>query len=407
MKNKIIAAAALAVTLASCEETYDPIVPLEPWDKPEVTYSDFLSRAETTFDIMHKLYWSEKAQMMFGNYPNSMGTGLEPASPEYNEHAYVWGYGAVVSAYSAIVQTTSNLEFRTKYEDEIKATLERYYNTSKQPNCFACFTNSWDNRLYDDAIWVGIDMADLYAFTRDAWYLDKAKSVYEFMLSGMDDKLGGGVYWSEDDKNDPDKASKNTCSNAPAAVMCMKLHEATGDAAYLEKAKEIYAWTKETLQDPNDYLYFDNIKLDGTRGTTKFSYNSGQMIQAGVLLYNATNDEQYLTDAKNVAAACYKYFFSRFVSPFSGEQFNVIKDGHRWFNAVMVRGFAELNKVAPEAEYTEAIYKTLEHAWTYTRDADTSLFFKNFTGTDSSENGDILQQGAMIELFARMSTFKK
>ena len=92
------------------------------------------------------------------------------------------------------MQTTSNLEFRTTYEAEIKATLERYYNTSKQPACFACFTNSWDDRLYDDAIWIGIDMADLYAFTRDNWYLEKAKSVYEFMLSGMDDKLGGGVY---------------------------------------------------------------------------------------------------------------------------------------------------------------------------------------------------------------------
>ena len=408
MKTKIIAFAALAITLASCEEKYDPIIALEPDDtqKPEVTYSEFLSRAETNFDILHQLYWSEKARIMFGNYPNLLGTPAEPSSPEYNTHAYIWGYGAVVSAYSAIVQTTPNLDFRVKYEDEIKATLERYYSTGKQPNCFACFTNSWDNRLYDDAIWIGIDMADLYDFTRDSWYLDKAKSVYQFMLSGMDDKLGGGVYWSEDEKNDPDKASKNTCSNAPAAVMCAKLYKATGDPQYLDKAIEIYTWTKETLQDPNDYLYFDNIKLDGTRGTSKFSYNSGQMIQAATLLYNATEEEQYLVDAKNVAAGAYKRFFSRFASPYTGEQFTIISDGHRWFNAVMVRGYAELNKVAPNSEYTEAIYKTLEHAWTNTRDEATGLFFKEFTGTNNNENGDILQQGAMVELFARFSIFQ-
>lgn len=407
MKSKIVAIAAVGLLAASCEEKYDPIIALEPDDvKTEVTYEEFLTRAEQTFETVYKLYWSDKAQMMFGNYPNSLGTPAEPTSPEYNTHAYFWGYGAVLSAYSAIVTTTSNLEFRLKYEDEIKATLDRYYSTAKHPNCFACFVNSWDTRLYDDAIWAGIDMADLYGFTRDNWYLEKAKSVYAFMLSGMDDKLGGGVYWSEDDKNDPTKASKNTCANAPGAVMCLKLYNATQDVQYLEKAKEIYAWTKANLQDPLDYLYFDNIKLDGSRGTTKFSYNSGQMLQAAALLYSATEDEAYLTDAKNVAAACYNYFFMRFSSPFSGEQFKVIKDGSRWFNAVMIRGFAELNRIEPNDEYTTAIYKTLTHAWNNSCDEATGLFFKEFTGIGNDGNGDILQQGAIVELFARMSTFK-
>ena len=197
MKSKIIiAAAAAGLALSSCEEKYDPIIPLEPGDKAEVNYSEFLSRAESTYATVHNLYWSDKAQMWFSKYPNNMGTSAEPSQPEYSDHAMSWGFGAIVSAFSTIVQTTSNLEFRTTHEAEIKATLERYYNTIKTPECFACFTNSWDDRLYDDAIWIGIDMTDLYGFTRDSWYLDKARSVYEFVLSGMDDKLGGGVYWS-------------------------------------------------------------------------------------------------------------------------------------------------------------------------------------------------------------------
>lgn len=402
-KYKILAIGAMALFLGACQESYDPIIPLEPTggNQAEVTYEEFLTRAEQTFENTYNLYWSEKAGMMFGSYPNSLGTPAEPASPEYNTHAYVWGYGAVVSAYTAIAQTTSNLDFRQKYEADIKNTLDKYYSTQKNPNCFACFVNGWDNRLYDDAIWVGIDMADLYILTHDNWYLDKAKSVYQFMLSGMDDKLEGGVYWSEDDKD-----SKNTCVNAPGTVMCLKLYKATGDEQYLEKGKELYAWTKEHLQDPTDLLYFDNIKLDGSRGTAKFSYNSGQMLQAATLLFTATDDNDYLNDAIALANASYGYFFTRFSSPFSSEQFNVIKDGHRWFNAVMVRGFAELNKVVPNPEYTNAIYKTLAHAWEYTRDEQTGLFFKQFTGTNNSENGDVLQQFAMVELFARMSTFK-
>lgn len=73
----------------------------------------------------------------------------------------------------------------------------------------------------------------------------------------------------------------------------------------------------------------------------------------------------------------------------------------------MLRGFAELNKIEQNATYTESIYKTLEHAWTYTRDADSGLFLKNFTGTDYNDNpSDILQQFAMVEMLARFSTFK-
>ena len=130
------------------------------------------------------------------------------------------------------------------------------------------------------------------------------------------------------------------------------------------------------------------------------------MLQAAVLLYNATNNEAYITDARNLADACYKKFFRKIVSQFSGEQFNIIDDGHRWFNAIMLRGFAELNKIEPNDTYTNAIYKTLEEAWKYTRE-DNGLFLNNFSGTNYGDNpSDILQQGAIIEMFARFSTFK-
>ena len=112
------------------------------------------------------------------------------------------------------------------------------------------------------------------------------------------------------------------------------------------------------------------------------------MLQAAVLLYNATGEEQYLTDAKLLAEACYNYFFENFISNSSGEQFRILKDGSRWFNAIMVRVFLELNKVERK----------------YTRDAETGLFFKQFSGNDITDNpGDILAQGAMVELFAKLA----
>lgn len=65
---------------------------------------------------------------------------------------------------------------------------------------------------------------------------------------------------------------------------------------------------KKNLQDPKDYLYFDNVNLEGKIGEAKYPYNSGQMLQAAALLYNITKDQQYLDHAQKVAASGYDFF---------------------------------------------------------------------------------------------------
>lgn len=398
MKRNSLLLIFLLVLLTCCKSEDAPIKAIKP-NEPGSINEEYMSRAETTFANIFKYYWSERVGLMFGTYPNTLGTHDEPNSPDYNSHAYLWGLGGVLSGFNAIVQNTDNVDFRTTYESQLKRTLLEYYNTTKEPMCFGCFVNDHDERLYDDAIWVGIDLTDLYSKTKDNWYLDYAKSVWNFVLTGKDDALGGGIYWKESPRD-----SKNTCSNAPAVVLALKLYQVTNDPSYLETGKEVYKWVKSKLQDPADYLYWDCIKIDGTVETSKFSYNSGQMLQAAVLLYNATGDAQYLTDAKLLAEACYNYFFENFVSNYSGEQFRILKDGKRWFNAIMVRGFLELNKVESNGTYMLAIHKSLDHAWKYTRDAETGLFFKQFSGNEITDNpGDILDQGAIVELYAKLA----
>lgn len=71
-------------------------------------------------------------------------------------------------------------------------------------------------------------------------------------------------------------------------MLALKLYGATSDKRYLEKGRRLYDWTKRNLQDPEDGLYFDNINLKGEIGRSKFAYNTGQMIEAAVLLYRHT-----------------------------------------------------------------------------------------------------------------------
>ena len=106
--------------------------------------------------------------------------------------------------------------------------------------------------------------------------------------SGSSSPAGPTTGWAAASIGASRKRSKNTCSNAPGAVLALKLYLATGREEYLEQGRALYEWTRKRLLDRSDDLYFDNISLKGAVNKAKFSYNSGQMIQAGALLHRIT-----------------------------------------------------------------------------------------------------------------------
>ncbi len=195
--------------------------------------------------------------------------------------------------------------------------------------------------------------------TKKIDYLKHAKEIWTFVKSGEDEKLGGGIYWCEQKKE-----SKNTCSNAPAAVFALKLFEATKDKEYLNEGRRLYEWTKAGLQDPTDNLYWDNIQLNGNIGKAKYSYNSGQMLQAAALLYKITKEKKYLLDAQVLAKSCLNYFFQTK----DGDNFPILRNSNLWFHAVMMRGYVSLYEQDGNKTYLDIFAKNLDRAWYKMRD---------------------------------------
>ena len=140
------------------------------------------------------------------------------------------------------------------------------------------------DRYYDDNEWIVIALAEGYDVAADAALKTRAEKTMAFVLSGEDKKLGGGIYWHEQEKK-----SKNTCSNAPAIVAAMRLFQLTRRQEYLITARRLTLWTNAHLQD-TDGLYWDNIKLDGTVDKTKWSYNTALMLRANCLLFQETRE---------------------------------------------------------------------------------------------------------------------
>src|SRR5690625_6585481 len=60
----------------------------------------------------------------------------------------------------------------------------------------------------------------------------------------------------------------------------MRLFNLTGEESYLEKAREIYHWSRENLLDPESGRVADHISAGGNIGYEDYTYNQGTAIGA-------------------------------------------------------------------------------------------------------------------------------
>ena len=369
----------------------------------------YMSMATQTLDSIYQHYSVPGTSLLRENYPfntDYSATYLAESDDDNKPYAYLWPYSGTLSAVTALLGASdNNKEYRKILNDKVLPGLEEYFDTKRQPAAYSSYIVSQptSDRFYDDNDWVGLDFIDLYEITGKKVFLEKAELIWEFIQSGTDNKFGGGVYWCEQKKS-----SKNTCSTAPAAVLALKLYEATKEQKYLDEAHDLYEWARQKLQDPKDYLYFDNISYrHGAEriDSRKFAYNSGQMLQAAVLLYKSTGDARYLDEAKQIAESAYNYFFYEY-TPHGGEPFRILRRGNTWFSCIMFRGYAELYDVYDESKYIEAFGKSLSNIWEHGR-SEEGLFSEDFSGQHEQRHKWLLTQAAMVEMFARMSALAK
>lgn len=365
-----------------------------------------LEKAQETLGSLYQNYSIKDSHLLHENYPfDEQYEVTYLASIEQtnipNQFSYLWPYSGTFSAVNALFEATHDKKYLRLLDKRVLPGLEEYFDTQRTPNAYSSYiqTAPASDRFYDDNVWLGIDFTDIYQITGEQKYLDKAQLIWKFIESGTDNLLGGGIYWCEQKKE-----SKNTCSNAPSSVLAFKLFKATNDSVYFKQGKDLYEWTQKNLQDSTDYLYFDNIRLDGKIGKAKFAYNSGQMMQSAALLYQLTQNPIYLKEAQNVAKECYNYFFTDFTTT-TGENFKILKQGDIWFTAVMLRGFIELYHIDKNKTYINAFNKSLNHAWNNARD-NKGLFNTDLSGKNKDNKKWLLTQAAIVEMYARLAAIQ-
>ncbi|GAB4469289.1 MAG: hypothetical protein OHK0029_41840 [Armatimonadaceae bacterium] len=238
-------------------------------------------------------FWDEKANRFRPE---------QPMGPKALPWDFMWANGIAFSMLVGAVR--HNPAFYRPYLDRFFEGLHGYWDRDAPVPGYDAYLASpnGDDKYYDDNAWMVITFSEAYDLTGERRFLVRAVQTMDYVLSGWDEKLGGGIYWRQDHK------SKNTCSNAPSAHAALVLYRQTKDQRYLDWATRIVNWTKRTLQAPNN-LYWDNQNIaNGEIEKTQWTYNTALMIRSHLGLYRATQDRRHLTEAERLAVASEKEF---------------------------------------------------------------------------------------------------
>lgn len=301
----------------------------------------------------------------------------------FNEKAfsYLWPLCALIQATNEAEILASGKDFMTR----VFSAIDQYYNTLPPKPGYQAYVTALekDDRFYDDNQWIAIACLDAYGRNKKTGLLIKAEEIYDFMMTGYDTASGAGIYWRENDFT-----SKNTCSNGPGILAGLQLYNFTHEKRYLDTALILYNWQNKYLQARSG-IYYDNIKIPSLRiDSTAYTYNSGTMLQANVLLYNITREEKYLVEAKRIAKAAKNFFYKNNRLP-----------GLYWFNAVFLRGLIELYKVDQDKATIQFFKDEAERIWNDERDANNLLGKRHKTKS-------LIDQAAMMEIYARLAALE-
>ncbi len=157
--------------------------------------------------------------------------------------------------------------------------------------------NGWN----DDFGWVSLVLIRGYQMTGTPDFLTQSKAAFDFAYSrGWDMQDNGGGIWERQLDKLPvgTAAMKEALSNDSLGMAACMIYQSTGDAAYLNKAVQIYDWVHQNLYNASTGQIYRGIEKDGKVDMGRAVYNQGTFIDFANSLHEATGKTSYFDDAK-------------------------------------------------------------------------------------------------------------
>jgi hypothetical protein len=362
----------------------------------------YLKRAESLYTTIWTLYRTPAYPGLFTeSYPshhNDTLTYFQGSAVKEKAVSFLWPFSGMFSATNVLLKMPAVRKKYLPYLDSLVTGVEAYRDNSRFPPGYQAYPVKLEksDRYYDDNGLVGMDYMEAYFNTRNPIYLQRAEEVFKFILSGWNADLGGGVTWLVGHKD-----QKPACSNGTATLVALKIYSGSKNKYYLDWGIKFYNWMMGNLLDSATGVISNDKKPDGSVNKTFWTYNTGFMLEASVMLYHFTGDKKYLTAAQSLAASAYRHFGNK-----TGNGKVSMLD-MPWFVVVLFRGYEALYEVDGNPDYINVIAQNVNDAW-MNKDRH-GLLSKNWYGhnDDPAKPKWLLDESCMVEFYARLANIKK
>jgi Glycosyl hydrolase family 76 len=220
----------------------------------------------------------------------------------YN-HAFYFSPGGDSYEYRVSQDATSTSGFWVGAE-EIELAIDAYNQNPTAENrtivnrlCngfTAKYTANWSSNSYDDDLmWATIAFTRAAKATGNSAWLAEAETNFATVWSrGHDSTFGGGIWWNAAVENTT-SGYKNSAANWTFVIGGNLLYEATGESKYRTEAAAVFRWAFSYLYVASTGEVHDGINGSGVQNG-QYSYNYGVAIGADTF-------EEHAGDAANVA----------------------------------------------------------------------------------------------------------
>lgn len=251
----------------------------------------------------------------------------------------------------------------------------------------------WLVDYYDDEAWMTLALMRAYDLTGEQRYLDTAETIFKDIMTAWDTtccgQYLGGIWW------DHKHSSKATASNGGPAIAGVRLTARTKKPEYQEFAKQVYAFWMKDMVNQQTWAIYDHLNPDGTRAPGALTYNHGLLIGAGLELSQATGEAHYLEEARQFAAYMMAHGVKTSTLGSVLNDFGNTCEGDcpAW-KGIGYRYLALLYRQEPtHTDYATFLKNNAAAVWTLARDPATDLFGSSWAGPTQA-GGGIEKQGS-------------
>ncbi|KAE9969119.1 hypothetical protein BLS_003284 [Venturia inaequalis] len=232
------------------------------------------------------------------------------------------------------------------------------------------------NGFYDDEAWWALAWIKVYDLTKTPQYLQAANDIFADMVDTGYNATCGGIWW--DKKKRANTAIANELFLSVAAHLANRM---ANKDYYTNWALRQWDWFQRSGMINPDNTINDGLNLTTCKndGGLVWSYNQGVILGALVELTQATNNDQYLLDAQDIANGAIRTMVDSDGILHDPREPNLGGDGYQ-FKGVFARNLHQLQKATGSALYKDFLQRNAQAVWDRSRNKQDSVFTASWSG---------------------------